>query len=98
MAQRVLLTTVLLVCALTIPTVVWAWYATTLNRTVVDWRGLKLLSTATPTRLLVISTISSTMSKLMVGPVMAMYAYVGSTEWLAGSASGQLSKLPTTTQ
>jgi hypothetical protein len=93
-----LLVTVVLSLALLVPLVVWLWYIFVQETTTIDLANRVLLSTASATRLLLLSTTSMQVAKAIVGPLMAMHAYVAATDWLASSAQASSSRLPTPIQ
>ena len=98
MALQVLTVTLLIAGVIAVPYIPWIWYIAYKERTVIDRPGLSLLSTANATQLILISTVSVTISKFIVGPLMGLYAYVGAVRWLQDSEMARDDRLPTPTQ
>lgn len=82
-----------------LPLAAWLWWIFVHERTTIDRQKLQLYSTANATRLLLMSSASVTLSKLIVGPFMAVHAYSAAIDWLDSSkAVSQTSRLPTPVQ
>ena len=90
--------TILLAACMGIPSGVWVWYAFADRFTMFDWSNRILYSTATPTRLLLLSTFSAGIAKGIIGPLMYVHAYTTASQWLLISHSAKSSSLPTPSQ
>lgn len=95
---RILLVTLCLALALSIPVAVWAWYVFIRERTVIDRANLLVFTTAGPTQFLLIATVSTTVTKVILGPLIGLYAFTASADWLNSSDLGLHQRLPSPVQ
>ena len=81
------------------PLAAWLWWIFVHETTTIDRQNLQLYSTANATRLLLVSSASVTLAKIIVGPLMAIHAHTAAIDWLNSSdAVNQNSRLPTPIQ
>jgi len=95
---RVLIITAILSLGLILPLVVWAYFVFVRERTVLDRASLTIYTTAGPTQFVLVVTVSTTISKLLLGPLMALHAYTAAADWLESSSRGSQYRLPSPTQ
>lgn len=94
----ILAITTTLSLALIIPLAIWLWYVFFHETTTIDIPNRILLSTASPTRLLLLSTTTMQVAKASIGLLMSMHAHVAAADWLGSSVQAETSRLPTPIQ
>lgn len=90
--------TVLWAALLAGPAIGWYIYMFKRNVTTFDGPNLLVRTTAPPTRFLLLATVSATVTKFLVGPLMLPHAYTASADWISSSKHHQKERLPSPVQ